>query len=586
MLDEAEKKGHSRIVAWCPNGQSFKISDPAAMVPILAIYFRQTKYKSLLRQLQGYSFKRVTRGEQKGVVSHPEFMRGRRSLCTQMKRKQAKPTKINSVTTNSNSNTKNNSNKNKAQSCSSSTSQTSSKNISIVRDIAAGRDQQQKQQQATGLDALRVEIGCTFSSSSTNNKNGGGSKRNAPPPQQQHYVVQGSLSAPTLVHSAGHISKRQRSHANLQQHNSHNASTYIKNASFSSPLFMMQQSHRAEKLQQQLQQQSQDKAILTEEKMQFLKNQQNQKQFEQLEKLCFFNHTTNNNTQARSEQSGPGLPQQFQHCQQSSSTLGTLDVDISLTTTTTTTTTHGPQVSSSKVCNKILFVLPTQCEPTPMQSPIHQQNPKGGISSLIMNPSLNCLVEKTNTNTNVFSDDIDEGIAQAFDGSGNGDVDAGDTDNNRWPLPPSQVTFESDFEDDRDDDNVDDDWTKGIVYEGNADCVLEPELFQYQLEVQEFRSPKQLQLQVQVQQQHQSPHQQQVQVQAATAQQQYHQHFMQQQQQQMMMQQQQLQLQQHPTMGRSGPYSANCGTPSSVIPMQQMPFPRYHLPKPITQLVR
>mmetsp|Transcript_7958 Transcript_7958/g.7802 ORF Transcript_7958/g.7802 Transcript_7958/m.7802 type:complete len:240 (-) Transcript_7958:268-987(-) len=87
MLDEAEKKGHAHIVSWCDNGTAFKVHDSSKMVPIMQQYFRQTKYRSLLRQLQGYSFTRVTRGLDRGKVSHPEFNRGHRSVCVHMKRK-------------------------------------------------------------------------------------------------------------------------------------------------------------------------------------------------------------------------------------------------------------------------------------------------------------------------------------------------------------------------------------------------------------------------------------------------------------------------------------------------------------------
>eukprot|EP00536_Pseudo-nitzschia_multiseries_P009634 jgi/Psemu1/201190/e_gw1.274.4.1 len=86
MLDDAQKKGHSHVVSWCTDGTSFKIHDPTAMVPILKNYFRQTKYKSLLRQLQGYCFKRVTNGESRGTVSHPQFVRGKRSESFKIKR--------------------------------------------------------------------------------------------------------------------------------------------------------------------------------------------------------------------------------------------------------------------------------------------------------------------------------------------------------------------------------------------------------------------------------------------------------------------------------------------------------------------
>mmetsp|Transcript_23614 Transcript_23614/g.65524 ORF Transcript_23614/g.65524 Transcript_23614/m.65524 type:complete len:738 (+) Transcript_23614:237-2450(+) len=87
LLDEAEKGNYSHIVFWCCQGTAFKIYDQDALVPLLAKYFRQTKFKSFLRQLQSYDFHRTTRGCDKGVVSHPLFIRGRRSLCFRMSRK-------------------------------------------------------------------------------------------------------------------------------------------------------------------------------------------------------------------------------------------------------------------------------------------------------------------------------------------------------------------------------------------------------------------------------------------------------------------------------------------------------------------
>jgi hypothetical protein len=91
MLDDAERTGHSHIVSWCPGGESFKIHLPKQLITVLQKYFRQSKFKSFLRQLQGYDFKRITRGKDQGVVSHPMFLRGRRSVCTLMKRKRVVP---------------------------------------------------------------------------------------------------------------------------------------------------------------------------------------------------------------------------------------------------------------------------------------------------------------------------------------------------------------------------------------------------------------------------------------------------------------------------------------------------------------
>jgi len=101
MLDDAERSGHSHIVSWCKGGESFRIHKPTELISVLQKYFRQSKFKSFLRQLQGYDFKRVTRGKNQGVVSHPLFLRGRRSLSTYMKRKRVGP-KVNGVNVNMN----------------------------------------------------------------------------------------------------------------------------------------------------------------------------------------------------------------------------------------------------------------------------------------------------------------------------------------------------------------------------------------------------------------------------------------------------------------------------------------------------
>lgn len=90
VLEEAEAKGHAHIISWCSDGRSFRIHDPDQMINILNRYFVLTKYKSFLRQLQAYGFKRVNRGEFKGTCSHPLLIRGKRFLCLSMKRKPPK----------------------------------------------------------------------------------------------------------------------------------------------------------------------------------------------------------------------------------------------------------------------------------------------------------------------------------------------------------------------------------------------------------------------------------------------------------------------------------------------------------------
>ena len=94
MLDDADKNGFAHIVSWCADddGQSFQIHDSGdeTFVPILRQYFRQTKYKSFLRQLQGYDIQRITKsGHNNNRCWHPLLLRGHRALCSQMQRKKS-----------------------------------------------------------------------------------------------------------------------------------------------------------------------------------------------------------------------------------------------------------------------------------------------------------------------------------------------------------------------------------------------------------------------------------------------------------------------------------------------------------------
>ena len=94
MLDDADRNGFAHIVSWCADddGQSFQIHDSGeeTFVPILRQYFRQTKYKSFLRQLQGYDIQRITKsGHNNNRCWHPLLLRGHRALCSQMERKKS-----------------------------------------------------------------------------------------------------------------------------------------------------------------------------------------------------------------------------------------------------------------------------------------------------------------------------------------------------------------------------------------------------------------------------------------------------------------------------------------------------------------
>ena len=100
LLDDAERKGFAHVISWEADGGSFKVKEPDLMEDVLPKYFKLTKYRSFLRQLQDYGFSRVTWGEQTGLCKHPMIMRGQRHLCKFIYRKPAAgSTGLNRMTT-------------------------------------------------------------------------------------------------------------------------------------------------------------------------------------------------------------------------------------------------------------------------------------------------------------------------------------------------------------------------------------------------------------------------------------------------------------------------------------------------------
>lgn len=87
MLERAEKENYQHIVSWVKDGTSFKVHNSHEFVErIMPIYFDQTRFESFRRQLNLYGFCRVSRGVDRGVVSHPSFRKGAPYLCSNIKR--------------------------------------------------------------------------------------------------------------------------------------------------------------------------------------------------------------------------------------------------------------------------------------------------------------------------------------------------------------------------------------------------------------------------------------------------------------------------------------------------------------------
>ena len=67
LLDDVESLNEADIVCWRPSGACFKVHKrDEFMTKVLPRYFRQTHYKSFVRQLNIWGFACVTQGPDKG----------------------------------------------------------------------------------------------------------------------------------------------------------------------------------------------------------------------------------------------------------------------------------------------------------------------------------------------------------------------------------------------------------------------------------------------------------------------------------------------------------------------------------------
>uniref|UniRef100_A0A6U2PH26 HSF-type DNA-binding domain-containing protein n=1 Tax=Leptocylindrus danicus TaxID=163516 RepID=A0A6U2PH26_9STRA len=75
------------IISWQPHGRSFKVHKPLDFEKhVIHRFFKQTKFASFTRQVNGWGFKKIMKGPDKGSFYHDKFLRGHPHLCTQMKR--------------------------------------------------------------------------------------------------------------------------------------------------------------------------------------------------------------------------------------------------------------------------------------------------------------------------------------------------------------------------------------------------------------------------------------------------------------------------------------------------------------------
>jgi len=88
MLDHVEREGLEHIASWEMDGRAFKVHKiNSFMKEVMPLFFKQSKYESLQRQLNLYGFTRVPKGPMKGCYHHPLFLKGGRSLSSGMARR-------------------------------------------------------------------------------------------------------------------------------------------------------------------------------------------------------------------------------------------------------------------------------------------------------------------------------------------------------------------------------------------------------------------------------------------------------------------------------------------------------------------
>jgi len=95
ILDQVEEDGLSHVISWQPHGRCFVIHKPKEFTDhVMPKYFRQTKLTSFQRQLNLYSFSRLTIGKDNGGYYHELFLRGMVFLAKKMSRTKIKGTKF------------------------------------------------------------------------------------------------------------------------------------------------------------------------------------------------------------------------------------------------------------------------------------------------------------------------------------------------------------------------------------------------------------------------------------------------------------------------------------------------------------
>jgi HSF-type DNA-binding len=74
-------------ISWLPHGRAWKILKQHEFEEkVVPLFFRHAKHSSFMRQVNGWGFRRILNGPNQNAYYHAMFIRGRPSLCIQMRR--------------------------------------------------------------------------------------------------------------------------------------------------------------------------------------------------------------------------------------------------------------------------------------------------------------------------------------------------------------------------------------------------------------------------------------------------------------------------------------------------------------------
>ena len=81
------EESNEPIISWMHHGRAWIVHDADKFEKeLIPKYFKLTKFSSFTRQVNGWGFRRITKGMDKGGFYHELFLRGRSDMCAKMRR--------------------------------------------------------------------------------------------------------------------------------------------------------------------------------------------------------------------------------------------------------------------------------------------------------------------------------------------------------------------------------------------------------------------------------------------------------------------------------------------------------------------